>query len=228
MRSKKPRNKHMTKCNMSSRILKLLAPLNEVLIWCSNYFVSQTHALPTGLKRGQWHDTDTQLLHGCMTALVNYIEVEQAWMHAICEDGLYKTLPWWARFSVTRAFTIWRNPTFGLARLEWERKLVHSVEEYAKPEDVGQLTSQAKGAQAQLELYLWWKARGSRIELFLLDEKDPMTRDRQLKALVLLEHPEIKEIYPNEPGWALLERAYKEEDTAALHKLIDIRGHLWT
>lgn len=209
---------------MSSKILRLFKPASTAyvatLTWCSNYFVAKTHALPTGLERGEWYDVDTQLLHGMMTALVDFVEVEQAWMHAICDEEIYATLPWWVKFGPTRAFIKWRSSAIGLQRLEWERNLRYAEDGHTH-DDNGKLSGQALAAQAQLELYTWWKERQVRPDPYDLGNKPT-------KALLKAKYPHIKKIYPGEKAWSMLQRAYNEEETAALHRLIDIRGHLWT
>ena len=194
----------------------LVRSYHNTLSWCSNYFVSKTHVLSTGLRRGQWHDVPKTLLHGTMTALVDFIEIEQAWMYAISDEDLYKALPWWVKFSPTRAFIHWRSPTLGLSRLEWERNL-----RFSEDDPDGKLSDQALSAQAQLELYMWWKTRPSRPDIHELSNDEAA-------AVIKLKYPTLIEKYPGEAGWFMLDRAYDEEDTAALHRLINIRNHLWT
>jgi hypothetical protein len=208
---------------MSSNVLHLfkypLEKFDDCLSWINNY-TSHTHMLRTGLKRGKWHETEDQILHGCMEALVDFVEIQQAWMEAICDKDIYKTLPWWIKFSVTRAFIPWRSSELGLQRLEWERNLRYAEDGHTHDPN-GKLSNQALSAQEQYELYTWWKERATRVEPY--DLEPGMAR-----AKLVLCYPHIEPMYPDEPAWSMLENAYFREETENLCRLMKIRNHLWT
>jgi hypothetical protein len=55
---------------------RILDRLSFPSIFYRNYFVSKTHIIPTGLKRGQWHDSSKRLFHGMFSLLVYFVEQE--------------------------------------------------------------------------------------------------------------------------------------------------------
>ena len=187
------------------------------------------HVINTGLPPG-YADCDTRMLHGMFNLLVDYIEVEKAWMNVVFNKDLrHKTkTPWWS-IGWTR-FKSFRNVEAGLAYLNWEMTLDNPNLDVNERSD-----SQAKSAREQLALYKWWKeVRPAR--------PDPMDASgwtdfcEKLRVnhgnddtLDLIKTPE-EEIECK----AVLEKnrqidqAYEDEDTANLIRLIKIRSSLWT
>lgn len=68
----------------------------------NNRWNLRTHALTSNLKKGQWHEFDVRLLHTAFDELVNFVEVEQAWLQIVCEeDGQKKHKIPWEKFTLS-------------------------------------------------------------------------------------------------------------------------------
>ncbi len=100
-------------------------PRNRIQDTChyiDNRWVSRTHTLTSNLKRGQWHEFETRLLHSAFDALVNFVEIEQAWLYVSCsEEGRKKY-----RFPIYCCLFqrhLWRCPEAGLASKNTSLKL---------------------------------------------------------------------------------------------------------
>lgn len=52
--------------------------LRDIRHYIDNRWISKTHALTSTLKRGQWYELDTRLLHSVFDELVDFVEIEQA------------------------------------------------------------------------------------------------------------------------------------------------------
>ena len=130
--------------------------LSRVRYYYNNRFVSKTHYMKTGLEPGQWHEFETRLMHGMFNELVEFVEIECAWMNVVWDKEAAKQFnrPWWRKW-----YRAWRSPESGLAYFEWSSKLVYDensgIEKghklYGKP------TPQAIAAKETIELYNWWK-----------------------------------------------------------------------
>jgi hypothetical protein len=209
----------------------------DVRHYIRNRWISKTHALASNLKRGQWHEFETRLLHAAFDELVNFVEIEEAWMHVICsgkEWKIYKN-PWYRS-----VFRVWRCSEAGVAHLNWAAGLKHD-EEWDNKNDpsFGQPTSQALAAQEILALYRWWKDERSK-------RPDPM--DASGLSSYYDERQKAAEIAGDEPLWSSLlvnekdselyrkmsdichqmEKEQDEEDTAMLIRLVKIRHSMWT
>lgn len=199
---------------------------NEPRYWFRCRYLDRYWAIDTGLSRGRYHDCDTRLLHGMFNLLVDFIEVEKAWMHVVFDEEAQKKHkhPWWS-LGWTR-FKAFRDPAAGLAHLDWEMKLGDPVEhEYPSPD-------QAHAAKEQFELYIWWKARPSR--------PDPMDasgwsaicdelRTKNGRMSFKSDDPEM-EARKSESIKRMteIEETYELEDQEMMIRLIKIRRHLWT
>jgi hypothetical protein len=214
--------------------------INSVRYWLNNRFISRTHALTSSsLKRGQYHELDTRILHCVFDELVNFVEVEKAWMQVCWGDAATRdkyALPFWRRQWWTRWFREWRCPQAGLDHLAWEIALTD--EEFldddkkheAKP------TSQAIKAQEILDLYTWWtqvrpvrpdpyeasgwtayceasrEATGGKLTF------DGRNDSAELKQMSKDAHKRLDQMAAD----------YDAEDTERLIQLIRIRKGLWT
>src|ERR1700733_5487428 len=58
--------------------------------YINNRWISKTHALTSTLKRGQWYEFETRLLHSAFDELLDFVEIEQAGMHILCSDDASK------------------------------------------------------------------------------------------------------------------------------------------
>lgn len=206
---------------------------NELFIYFNNRYISKTHALTSNLKRGQWHDFDTRLLHCSFDALVDFVEIEQAWHNILSDAELrkkYNVGGFWRR-----RFT--RSPESGIDYLKWASELKYDENMGLQPGDkeYNQPTTQAIAAMETLTLYQWWKhvrpnrpdpyaesgwkdycdtRRANGIKVFFSNEKDtPEMAKQKTAALEKLDK---------------LERAYELEDTIMLKRLVDLRRSLWT
>jgi len=218
--------------------------LNDVRYYLYNRFIAKTHYLRTGLEPGAYHEVDTRIMHGMFEELVDFIEVEKAWMMVVWDDEkakLYKT-PWWRNTWRILRWKEWRCPQAGLDHLAWEIELKYNDEWVDKEDPIyGQPTHQAISAKAQLELYNWWKnvrplrpdphdASGWSAYCDLMREKrkaeggddimsflgeDKTDEDRAMSKMALDRCGEI-------------EKHYDDEDTAMMIKLVEIRRGLWT
>jgi len=209
--------------------------LRDANSYVSNRWVTRSHALtahPRDIPPGQWMDLDSRILFCLFNELVNFVEVESAWMHVICDDEAMKKYGgprWWRR----RA---WRSPEAGVAHLEWAAGLVWDEGSGIKPGNkiYGQKTSQAVGAEEILALYRWWKD-------VYPNRPDPMDAsgwtalcDADRAAGIEFLDDEAKTKKTRAAKNAAIERCskieadYTREDTEMLTRLIKIRGHLWT
>jgi hypothetical protein len=184
----------------------------------------------TGLTPG-YYDADTRMLHGMFNLLIDFIEVEKAWMHVVFDKearGKF-TYPWysigWSRF---KSF---RNPEAGLAHLAWEMSLDSpDLDEYSRSD------SQAVAARELFALYTWWKnVRPLRLDPYNASgwsdycEKSRIANGGKIFWDYEDSTPEDKE----ESRTALdklreIEQAYEAEDEEMLIRLIRIRRQLWT
>ena len=106
------------------------------------YHVKQYHKIDTGLPVG-YYDKDSLMLYGCFNLLVDYVEVELAWMQRLGEDEENPIRFW--------EYWRFRNAELGLKHLDWEMTLADpSLPETERSEP------QAKRAAVIRDLYLWW------------------------------------------------------------------------
>lgn len=220
--------------------------INDVRYYLNNRFVSKTHALTSTLKRGQWQEFPTRLLHCSFDSFVDFIEIETAWSH-LCwadkEERAKYNLPWWRGQWYTRWFMEWRCPEAAVAHLEWEMTLKNT--EWAEPTDpeYGKPTHQAKAAYEKFALYYWWKCvRPHRVDASDASGWSALCERRRLR--------DIAENGGDADFWSLsmgdktdeekaetrrvldastaLEQQYANEDEEMLIRLIKIRENLWT
>lgn len=209
--------------------------LRDANSYVSNRWVTHSHALtshPRDIPRGRWCDLDSRILYCLFNELVNFVEVESAWMLVICDDDAMKKYggpKWWCR----RA---WRSPEAGIAHLDWAASLVNNEDMGLKPGDkgYGEMTGQAKGAVEILSLYRWWTEvypnrpepmdasgwtalcdadRAAGIAFFDDEAETAATRAAKNSAL---------------KRCSKIEADYTREDTEMLTRLIKVRNHLWT
>lgn len=114
-----------------------LDKFNTIKSYIRNRYIDKTHFIHTGLEKGQYHEIDDKILHGLFNTLIEFIEVEKAWMN----------------FD-------YKGEDAGLDYLEWEIGLTFD-EDWGVEKD-GQPTPQALAAKEQFELYNWWKNRPNR------------------------------------------------------------------
>jgi len=211
--------------------------LYSIKYWINNRYVSKTHALTSNLKKGDWHEFDTRIMHCLFDELVNHVEIEIAASNfRWSEDARkkYKTPFWaigWFRWRT------YRNVEAAMEHLEWESNLRWTEEEVGEDDpNCGKLTSQALGAIEIRELYYWWKNvypnRPDPHDASGWSEFCERKRDNNDgRFLSWLEDRSEEEA--NESSRILekcreIEDQYEKEDTEMLIRLIKVRHRLWT
>lgn len=206
-----------------------LDQLEKIRYYVNNCWVTRTHTLTSNLKKGSWHEFDTRLLYCMFDELVNFVEIEQAWMCVVFDKESQKKygVPWWRKSPIK--FRKWRCPSAGVDYLNWAANLKID-DEWVDPTDpnYGQPTEQAKTAQITLELYRWWKElRPARPDPYQVSGWSAYCERNREKLL-----PESEEDRAESRRYLDLlnkiEEDYDREDTEMMIKLIQIRQGLWT
>ena len=199
----------------------------------SNRFVDQYFRIDTKLPKYEYHEIETRIFHGCFEMLINFVEVEKAHMQmwSMSDKEMRKKygMSWYHR-GILGNFFNFRSKDAGFEHLMWEAdlKLDESYwgssgtkeeamaqfgDRYGKP------TDQALKASAVMDLYLWYKARETRMNPYdLLPERE----DKKFSLKISDEERVIFEKI-NE-----LEEQYSKEDDEKLEQLIKLRRGLWT
>ncbi len=178
----------------------------DVKYFIINGFFDKSHMLKTKLKFGGYHEVNNRMLHGLFETLVDFIEIEKAWMGVFNKKEEYKKcIKWWKPF---------RCPEAGLSVLEWEMTLfLNDLDENGEEIPFTSNPRQAESAKEQLVLYDWWKnIRPFRIDPYALSgfNKENGYSDKSYQKL------------------EDITKSYDEEDEEMLIRLIKIRSHLWT
>jgi hypothetical protein len=211
--------------------------LYSVKYWINNRFVTKTHTLTSNLKKGQWHELDTRIMHCLFDELVNHVEIEIAASNFRWDEESrkkYKTPFWaigWFRWRT------YRNVEAAMDYLDWASNLRWNEDEVgADDPSCGRLTHQALGAIEIKELYLWWKNvypnRPDAHDASGWTEFCERRRsDRDGSIFGWLEDKTEEEA---EESRRILDRCheieeqYDTEDTEMLIRLIKVRQRLWT
>lgn len=208
--------------------------------YINNRWVTRTHSLTAharDIKPGQWQDVGNRFLPCLFNELVDFIEIESAWMHIAWgskEDRAKYSAPFWS--TGWFRWRTWRCPQAGLDHLDWAMTLTNK--DWCEPDhpDYDKPTQQAAKAKELKELYIWWtetyrtrpdphdasgwtahcdamrvKYPGSMFSS--LNSKDKADRKASDKAHKLL---------------TKIEAAYEKEDTDMMIRLIKVRHSLWT
>lgn len=214
--------------------------INDLLHYFDNRWITKTHAMTSTLKRGQWYEFETRLLHSSFDELVNHVEIDQACMHVACsEEEKYKkyTTRW---YRAMHRMGLWRNAEAGLEYLAWAAGLKN--DEYVDENDpsFGQPTQQALAAQETIALYRWWKEeRPKRPDPMdasgwseYCDEKQKAAEARGGDSWIGSDMHESEESYDKSrkfhDAYRKIEQEQEDEDTAMLIRLVKARGSLWT
>lgn len=179
--------------------------INDARCYFKNRFIVRGHALtasPDDVKPGDWCDLTARLLYCSFNELVNFVEIECAWMNVVFSKEKKTELPFWHRINVFR-WAEWRSKEAGLSYLTWASKLLHDESWGYKPdsEEYGTLTDQARSAIEIMELYNWW-------------------------TVIRKQRPDPYRDKTDNPF--LLEKTYDDEDTEMLVRLVKVRQSLWT
>jgi len=203
-------------------------PLSELRYGIRVRVFDRYHVINTGLKPG-YADGDTRMLHGMFNLLVDFVEVEKAWMQVVFskEERNKRKHPWWS-LGKTR-FKAFRDPQAGLDYLTWEMSL-----DDPNLDATSRCDQQAHAAREIWELYHWWKyTRPARPDPYdasgwsdycdqlqksgkdILDFEDDSEDDREQTRQILDKCRQI-------------ENEYDQEDQDMLIRLVKIRKNLWT
>lgn len=199
--------------------------LNEIGYYLRNRFADRLHYLPTRLPAGQYQDLSTRVLHALMESLVDFVEVEKAWMTHVCHDDArrkyeYKPRRWWRPF---------RCPQAGIDYLEWEATLDQIEEDPER--GVYRSEQQAVMAREILALYRWWKfERPKRSDAYDISGYSTLCEQsgREDDDLGFLQCPLPPEMKAALQKAGEIEASYDQEDQEMLARLIKIRQGLWT
>jgi hypothetical protein len=206
----------------------------SVKYYINNRWVSKTHTLTSNLKRGQWHEFDTRLMHCMFDEMVNYVEVEEAWSHIAWDNEARKKYnpPFYA-WGFFRWRT-WRCPQAGLDKLEWASMLTNEEWLESDQQHLVEPTQQAKTAIELLTLYNWWKNdRPKRPDPYDISGWSELCEKRRADGRDLLDLEDRSEEEAAATRKALdlchkIEEQYEQEDTNMMIRLIKIRRGLWT
>lgn len=208
--------------------------LHSIKYYINNRWVTRTHALTSNLKRGQWHEFETRLMHSMFDEMVNYIEVEEAWSNiAWSEDGRKKyNAPFYA--SGWFRWRTWRCPQAGLDKLKWAASLTNAEFLDEDQKHLAEPTHQAKTAIELMALYDWWKnVRPVRPDPHDASGWYALCEKRRLEGRGLLD---LEDGSPEEEKATResldrcheLEEAYEKEDEEMMIRLIKVRRGMWT
>lgn len=207
----------------------VIDPIDKATYYLRNRYVNKTHMLRTDLEKGKWHEFETRLLHGAFTELVDFVEIEKAWMSVVWNDESRKKykLPWWRKTNWFR-WKEWRCPAAGIDHLKWEIEL-----------DGGPAKNdQAKSAFETMFLYTWWKhVRANRedpwietgfrefwdsMEVKHGDDWLGMGKRRKMSKAEEAEYDRLNKAVHQ------LEEDRHYEDEEMLIRLVKLRCNLWT
>lgn len=215
--------------------------LNDVRYYLTNRYVSRTNSLtahPRDIAPGSWSDVGNRFLPCMFNELVDFIEIEKAWM--MCNWGQKENqekynMPWWRGHWWARLGQTWRCQEAGLAHLDWEISLKFNDEWIEKDNPkYGKPTPQAENAMEQKALYLWWTVeRPKRPDPYEASGwRELCDRRRKVDGDDMFVMPKTaKDKKESNAALARLnkiEAAYEKEDEQMMIRLIKIRQSLWT
>ena len=196
------------KDKIEDTILDVIAEFKNISDWCIYRTVRKYHIVDTKLEPG-YHESDTLVMHSVFSILVDFVEMQKAWMYVICDDDVYYRLSWFERKFRIRNF---RSAQYGIAYLNWE-----ITETDAR---------QSEAAQEILDLYTWWTVtRPQRVDPFDLYHIDTFAIDALFSQKSEEEKKTVSAQYKNIHK---LEDKYEKEDDKMMIRLIKVRKSLWT
>ena len=208
--------------------------IRSIRYYINNRFITRSHALtahPRDIKPGSWRDVGDRFLPCLFNELVDFVEVETAWMTVVWDEEArkkYKTS--WLR---RQGWRTWRSREAGLAHLDWAAGLTYN-EEWIDPSNplYGKPTPQALNAQEIKALYLWWtEVRPNRPDPYDVSGWSEYCNSRRSRGIDLLEtdpeedKDEVRNMLNKSHD---LEAEFEAEDTVMMMRLINVRNGLWT
>ena len=196
------------KDKIEDKILDVIAEFKNISDWCIYRTVRKYHIVDTKLEPG-YHESDTLVMHSVFSILVDFVEMQKAWMYVITEeyDDVYSKLSWFER-----DFRKFRSVQYGIAYLNWEIT-----------ETSGR---QSEAAQEILDLYTWWTlTRPQRVDPFAIYHIDTFAIDSLISKK---SEEELKKVSAQYKNIQKLEDKYEKEDEKMMIRLIKVRKSLWT
>jgi len=188
----------------------VIEPLDIFQLWVHDNYIDPYNVVKIDTLGPRYIDKDEILLHASFQILVNYVEVELAWLELIFRKddpetkAILKKIPWYKKY--WPFYRVLKSRDLGLNYLKDEKVMVLDEDfgVYKEDENYGKLSPQAESACEVEALYLWWTAgRPNRPDPW---EQESFTGDRKFE----------------------IEEAYHAEDNGMLKRLVDIRRSLWT
>jgi hypothetical protein len=177
----------------------------RVVHWIRFRTYEKHHVVRTGLPPGYTDVTD-KMLHANFNMLVDFIEIEKAWMEYICHRQDI-SISWMKRLLYKCKF---RSPELGLSYLKWEMELEGKYN-----------TRQRDAAFEQFKLYDWWKnVRPNRPDPFDNFPTFGNLKDTSKKTMAQYKKAS-KQVHK-------ICQEYNKEDEQMLIRLMKIREELWT
>lgn len=193
-----------------------------------NRFITKPHAFtahPRDIKPGNWCDLSNRFVPCLFNELVNFVEVEKAYMSQFCSKEIRSTIPWYCKLPLIRRFIELRSSKLGLDYLDWEINLKYD-EDWGVTTDnplYGKITPQAEAATKIKELYLWFtEVYKNRPDPY---DESGWSNDTTINVFDRKVDENAKHYYDRIHE---IEAAYDKEDTEKLIELIKIRHSLWT
>jgi hypothetical protein len=208
--------------------------IRSVRYYINNRFITRSHALTAhrrDIRPGSWCDVGDRFLPCLFNELVDFVEIETAWMNVIWDEKAskkYKTS--WLR---RQGWRTWRSRDAGLAHLDWAASLTHSDEWISKDDPIyGTPTRQAIQAKEIKTLYLWWtEVYPNRPDPYDVSGWSAYCDEKRKRGIDVLETDPLEN---KEESRRLLntlhdlEAKYEAEDEEMLIRLIKVRNGLWT
>jgi hypothetical protein len=148
----------------------------NIKCYIRNRFITQTHNLKSDLKKGQWYDLDTRILHSLFNELVEFVEIELSHLSKWDSNKKYK-------------FKNGRCIEAAYDYFEWACNLSDEYSQQQKEDSI-----------KIKELYEWWtKERPNRIDPLMTITKE--THGKYYFRLI----NDIEQDYTNEDTAKLIE-----------------------
>lgn len=208
-------------------------PYTALRVFVRSRITQRWHIVKTGLP-ADYHEISTRMLHANFNLLVDFVEVEKAWMQVIWDkdEPLRKKFPWWS-LNPTR-FSSYRSPEAGLKYLAWEASLVKDEAYTKNKRDFGKPTEQALAAKETAALYDWWKnVRPKRPDPHDVSGWTELCDERRANGHNIFSERDETADYKRRVKIALnklrkIEADVLKEDEDMLIRLIRLRESLWT
>lgn len=204
--------------------------LYNIKYYIVNRWIDESHALVAHkkhIKRGHWRDLDCRILICLFDELVDFVEIEKAYSNYRWDGDKQKGMKWW-QVGKWRTRT-WRSAEAGLAHLKWEMSLTDEewLEEDKKHE--AKPTHQAEVSKEIIELYKWWtEVYPNRPDPMELSGWSAYCDSKGDNFFGIFDEDDGVDTGPMHDKMREIEKAYDDEDTEMLIRLIKIRGSLWT